>query len=183
MGKEAYVKELPVLDADPSAASSADWHRLYRKGNQLFSLGSIGAPVVFSPRQLVHVSFATRASTTSLTGVMKGFGLLLTPLYSGKIVIIASGTCTNGSNNRGCVIGARYGTGTSPADGGALTGTLVDSSITTQHGGGHILPFTLARPIAALLPLGTQHWFDLSLAANTAGTSAIANTVLTVMEI
>lgn len=115
---------------------------------------------------------AAPAGTLSISGVMMGAGISITPNRTGTVMVVVSGMFGNNTNNGGAVVGLRYGTGTAPVNGAALTGTSVGqnqsytSAASTDQSG-----FAINRIITGLIP-GTAYWFDISLAAITAATTA-----------
>jgi hypothetical protein len=126
---------------------------------------------------------ADPATTTSTTGVMMGLAGSITPGYSGKILIIISGDIDNSTSANGAQVQIRYGTGTAPANGAALTGTTAGSlvkffeSTNTQRNGIH------CNAIVSGLTVSTAYWIDLSLAVTTAGTARIRDISISVIEI
>lgn len=111
--------------------------------------------------------------TTDTTGLMMGLAGAITP-RTGKIVVVISGNGANNTINDGFKVRIRYGTGTAPANGAALTGTAVG---TTAEGTNDIAanaksPFTVVSVITGLTA-GTAYWLDVQLAAVTGGTAAI----------
>lgn len=113
--------------------------------------------------------------TTSLTGVMMGLGQLFTPGFSTRILVHISGLVANSLINDGYTIQVRYGTGTAPANGDALTGTAIGAaqsgtSLIAADKKGFSLPVIITG-----LTIATQYWIDISLAAVTAGTATATN--------
>lgn len=133
------------------------------------------------------------ATTTNITGVMMGLGgvATITPSATGKLSIQIAGDIDNGTGGDGCAIQIRYGTGTAPANGAALTGTTLGSKpIYTQANATGLLglSFTPGRGNFSLsgivngLTIGTVYWIDISLASVTGGTSRIRNITITANE-
>src|SRR5216684_3716471 len=67
--------------------------------------------------------------TASTTGVMMGLATTITPVKSGKLLILVSGDCTDSVISDGCSMQIRFGTGTAPTNGAALTGTAAGSVV------------------------------------------------------
>lgn len=125
--------------------------------------------------------------TTSSAGVMMGLSGSITPHKSGKIQIIVSGNIANNTSGDGAQTQIRYGTGTAPTNGAALTGTtagalakIVNSLLALLvPGSGN---FT-CNAIVSGLTLGTTYWVDLSLARITGGTATISGISISIIEL
>lgn len=126
---------------------------------------------------------ANPTGTTSLVGVMMGLGGVITPVVSGRVLVVVSGTLLNASAIAdGAKTQIYYGTGGAPANGAALTGTAVGGI--PQYVASTTLgkvPFSV-NAIVASLTLGTTYWIDLSLAAITGGTAAQTDVSISAME-
>lgn len=116
---------------------------------------------------------------------MMGLGGLatITPVSTGRVRFMVTGNLTNNTNGDGARVKLAYGTGTAPANADAVTGTVcantaVLSRVTT---GGDTFPFALSC-VASSLPIGTAHWFDLQMQANTGGTAAATNLTMSANE-
>lgn len=123
------------------------------------------------------------SGTTDLTGKMMGLASVVTPTASGKLLVIHTGLFTNSTINDGASVTLRHGTGTAPANGAALTGTIDGNNpqmIATS--GAATQPFTIAWTITGLT-VGTPYWFDFGLSAITGGTAAITNVGVTINEL
>jgi len=129
------------------------------------------------------------ATTSSTVGVMMGLSASITPVLTGKIMIIISGDMDNNTGDDGAQVQMRTGTGTPPINGAALTGTtqggLVKMSVVTSGGGASSVtrvPFSL-NAIVTGLTLNTAVWIDLGLAAITAGTARVRDISISVVEL
>ena len=129
------------------------------------------------------------ATTNSLTGVMMGLSASITPVISGKILIIISGDIDNSIGDAdGSQVQIRTGTGTPPINGDTLTGVaqggLVKMSINTSGGGTSVprVPFSL-NAIQSGLTLNTAVWIDISLASIVAGTSRVRDISMSIIEL
>ena len=131
---------------------------------------------------------ADPTTTTSLTGVMMGLSASITPVVSGKILILVSGDMDNNTDNDGVQVQIRTGTGSIPTNGAALTGNtqggLVKMQL-TRVGNDTILtrvPFSL-NAIEVGLALNTAVWIDISLASITGGTARVRDVSISVVEL
>lgn len=137
----------------------------------------IGAIATYTP--------ADPATTTDTTGLMMGLGstISFTPRKSGNALVVISGDIDNGTASNGSQVQIRFGTGTAPVNGAALTGTvagglvkMVNTDATTP---GRV-PFTLTSVLP--LTVDVANWIDVSLASITGGTSRIRDISASVME-
>jgi hypothetical protein len=115
---------------------------------------------------------------------MMGLAGVITPVRSGKVFVAISGRMNNSTVNNGCSLQIRYGTGASPANGAALTGTTIGGTakLSGTAGAGFFYPFSLSAVITGLI-LGTAIWFDLEQYALTGGTASAANVGLSAFEL
>ena len=121
----------------------------------------------------VNLKVATPTGTASTTLVMLGCGstCTYTPASSGLVLVsvTAYGYCTTAST--GIEVGGRYGTGTAPANGVAVSGTRFGASAESYvrpsaatNTNSEAIAFT---DIITLTP-GTAYWFDLAFATTNA---------------
>jgi len=119
------------------------------------------------------------AATTSIspTLVMAGLGVQITPVASGVLDVRICCIVRNNAVNNGVILRIRYGTGTPPTNGVALTGTASGTGLQSVNGAGGTptVPVTLLSTITGLTQ-GTTYWIDLAYAALTGGTVTL-NTV------
>ena len=118
---------------------------------------------------------------------MMGLSASITPVLSGKIMIIISGDMDNSSGDDGAQVQMRTGTGTPPLNGAALTGTtqggLVKMSVVASVGTVVTrVPFSL-NAIVTGLTLNTAVWIDISLAAIGAGNARVRDISISVVEL
>ena len=152
-------------------------------GNFSFSHAlSLGAAKVHA----LNVAQATPSNptgTTSTTGVMMGLAGAITPTYTGAILIMVSGDITNSTAADGAKVQLRFGTGTTPTNGAALTGTACGGlvQLTPVPAAATKIPFSL-HCIVTGQTLATALWLDVSLAAITGGTASIADLSVTASE-
>jgi hypothetical protein len=119
----------------------------------------------------------TQPSITVATEVMLGLGLVtgfsITPIRTGRIAAIMSGTVTSSTANAQINITGRQATGTASANGAPVTGALWG---TTQHyvikTSADVHGFTVIGG-GVSLPLNMATWFDLSIASPAGGTTTI----------
>lgn len=122
--------------------------------------------------------------TSDATGKMMGLAAAITPTCTGKVVFTVTGTILNATAIAdGGKVQIRYGTGSAPANGDALTGTAVGSlsqyvAATTAEKA----PFSLTARVTGLT-LTTALWIDVGLAAITGGTAAITDVSVTAVEV
>lgn len=148
--------------------------------------------VSYSPLNADHLTTSGTDSnptaTTSTTKVMMGLNKVLTPRKTGNVLIIISGQAANDTGDDGFTFDLRYGTGTAPTNGAALTGTQVGgvvsgscvaSSTTTAV---PVMPFCHHGYVAGLT-INTAYWFDISLAAVTGGTATMTSVNVTIIEL
>lgn len=129
-------------------------------------------------------STANPTGTVSGTGVMMGLGsvFVLTPATSSRVIVHIQGQATNSASSGQVQINVRFGTGTAPTNGVALTGTSTVANQTSAiTGAGYVTPFHLGTVITGLTP-GTAYWFDLGIIA-TAGTGSVQNVSYYAIEI
>ena len=128
------------------------------------------------------------ATTASVIGVMMGLSASITPVVSGKILIIVSGDMDNDSGDDGAQVQIRTGTGSIPTNGAVLTGTtqggLVKMDVNTSGAGNSVtrVPFSL-NAIQSGLTLNTSYWIDISLAAIGAGNARVRDVSISVVEL
>jgi hypothetical protein len=136
---------------------------------------------------LYQATPADPAGTTNTTGVMLGLGASITPQFSGRLMVFISGNLTNstGTAGNGAKVQIRYGTGSAPAAGAALTGTAQGStqqSVLERAVANDLQTFCLQTAITGL-SVSTPVWFDLSIAAVAAGTALAKSLNVSAMEI
>jgi uncharacterized protein DUF5907 len=122
--------------------------------------------------------------TTSTTGVMMGLGSFwrLTPAATGRLWIAAAGNIqTSGAAGTPSVY-LRYGTGTAPANGAAIAGTVLGSQRSASIGtAGWMFPMSHVAILTGLA-IGTAYWFDYQVIAGTGTTATPLTCDFTVFE-
>lgn len=119
-----------------------------------------GAPNVY------QATVATPTATTSNTPVMMGLAGAATPAGSGTVFFQVSGYIYGGNDS--CGEQLRFGTGTAPVNGAALTGTLAGVQVVqlanttgaNSQGG----TFTVGGIVTGLT-VSTTYWFDIGVNA------------------
>lgn len=131
---------------------------------------------------VLQTSPGSPAGTSSATGVMMGLGTTckLTPVYSTRIRVEFMGSVENNTSGNTSSINIRYGTGTAPANGVALTGTALLNTVVAGGTGPQEYPFSIGGIITGLTP-GTAYWLDMSLVASS-NTSTVLNLSCNAME-
>jgi hypothetical protein len=122
-------------------------------------------------------------SSTTPAGVMMGVGstCTLTPTYSTRMRIEFNGNISNSASSSSNTIQVRFGTGSAPANGAALTGTVVGSTYNNQtQTTGVFTPFATSAILTGLTP-GTAVWFDISVGPS-AGTGTASSVTCNAME-
>ncbi|MFN8210522.1 MAG: hypothetical protein U0T33_06100 [Bacteroidales bacterium] len=117
-------------------------------------------------------------------GAMMGLAVSFTPSSSGKVMIIVSGDIDNNTSNSGGQTQIRYGTGSAPANGNALTGTTAGGLVkltSVAAAGNRRYPFS-SNAIVSLTP-GTTYWFDLGVQALTNGTASVNDLSISIVEL
>ena len=136
----------------------------------------------------VQLTPANPTATASTTLVMAGLGTTLTytPLSSGLVLITIGGAYFTNTAAVGVTLAGRYGTGTAPANGAAVTGTrwpgASDSvfGATTAAGAGDPFAFTAVLTLVK----NTAYWFDVALAtANAADAALVTNIACSIAEL
>lgn len=146
------------------------------------------AILTFSPNTpAVQITPADPTGTANTSGLMMGLALPITPQFSGRLLIHVTGNLTNSTATAGdgAKTQIRYGTGSAPANGGALAGTAVGSlqtSVLERATANDLQTFSMSALVTGLT-LGTPVWVDISLAAVVAGTALAKNVNAIAIEI
>lgn len=123
--------------------------------------------------------------TTSTTLVMMGLDKTYTPQSSGNVLVVITGNAGTATAAEAFTVGGRYGTGTAPANGQAVTGSRINQfadSVLTAPVAGAYTAFAFTG-ILNLTP-GTEYWFDLALATgSSADKAAIHNISMAITEL
>jgi hypothetical protein len=124
------------------------------------------------------------AGTTSTTQVMMGLGSVCayTPAGSGLVLAICTGQVQIITAVVAATLAGRYGTGTAPLNGVAVTGTLfggAENQIYRPASIGDPMGFAFTD-LLTLTP-GTAYWFDISLESSGGTAEAEINNVSLVL--
>lgn len=133
----------------------------------------------------VTVSPADPTGTTSATAVMMGLGstATITPARKTVVVFTVMGQMANNTLNDGATVQLRYGTGTAPTNGAAVTGTQGGNSQTsTALVANERSGFCIIARVTGLT-LGTAYWFDVAVNRVTGGTATVTGCTLTAYEV
>jgi hypothetical protein len=123
---------------------------------------------------------ANPTATASLTLVMMGLGSTakITPGSSGKVEINMTGLVGTNTAAVNMTYGGRFGTGTAPVNGAAVSGTRFGSNadfVTRSTVLGQGIPFCLVD-LVTLTP-GTAYWFDIALLTAVGADTAFVSTL------
>lgn len=114
---------------------------------------------------------APTATAATTPGVMAGLAIPFTPTCTGKLRFRLTGNCSTSTAAANIGITGKYGTGTAPVNGAAVSGTsfaqgnLVVRCAVAGNGAG--TPFEIWGQITGLTP-GTAYWIDVAFYTATA---------------
>ncbi|OGY59089.1 MAG: hypothetical protein A3B23_01525 [Candidatus Colwellbacteria bacterium RIFCSPLOWO2_01_FULL_48_10] len=122
---------------------------------------------------------------------MLGLAGSITPANSGQVLIIISGDMDNSGAGNGTQVRIRYGTGTAPANGAALTGTTAGTLQKYVNGdatgiGVTFIPGRVPFSVNAIVPnlaITTAYWVDLEFGAITGGTARVRDVSMSIVEL
>lgn len=134
----------------------------------------------------VQTNGASPTGTASASGVMMGLSSgtsIITPVSTGKISITIKGMVTNNTNTDSCATRIRWGTGSAPANGDALTGTIAGpaSAFTGMVAAAQQAFVDIA--IVSNLSINTPVWIDESLTTPGGGICTIVSVTMVVVEL
>jgi hypothetical protein len=128
------------------------------------------------------------STTVSASTVMMGLGTTCTytPAGTGNVLVNVTGCVTNLTATTSVTPSPRYGTGTAPANGAAVTGTRFGAGIADQAlkppGVGQFAAFAFTA-LLALTP-ATAYWFDVGLSTgNPSDAASMSNVSMTIAEL
>lgn len=173
----------------PAVPASGKTKIFVNSSKQLSQIDDAGVavPLVRSAASVFQSSPANPTGTTDTTGKMMGLAGSITPAQTGRIMITICGNISNSTAAAGDGAKAqiRYGTGSAPANAGALTGTTAGpqvSMLLERATASDPFPFSLTAIVTGLT-VGTAYWIDIALAAVAAGTGIITNLGISAVEI
>lgn len=143
------------------------------------------ATTAYVDRATTHTNTtsASPTGTSSLTAVMMGLAGSITPTRGTKIIIVIAGQMSNNTINDGSTVDIRYGTGSAPTNGAAVTGTLAGIAQTyTSSAANERDGFAQVAKVTGLT-INTAYWIDLSLMAVTGGTSSLTGVSIVAFEV
>jgi hypothetical protein len=180
----ANTLTLPAGTTDFSATGGSNQVVQQTSAGGAFTVGQLGFSNLSGSYASAQSSPANQNTTSVGTFVMAGFAATITPTISGKVLMVISGIMSNGTINDGASIAIRYGTGTAPVNGAALTGTGSGSNnpSITSYTAGQGYPFTCIARVTGLT-LNTAYWVDGIIQALTGGTATFANIGITLLEL
>lgn len=177
-----------TLNVNALGAKTIKYKNANLVGNELRAGGVVTVVYDGTNFQLLGVSYppsyasvsvlpADPAGTGSASGIMLGLGssCVLTPGATGKVRFSISGGVFNNTSNDGAILTLRYGTGTAPVNGAAVTGTIISGVFNTSIAAANNTIGFSFHSIVSGLAIGTACWFDLALAA--VGSGSIAQAV------
>ena len=137
-----------------------------------------GSPASATPAPQLPVISGVVVAPPNITvtaDTMLGLAFGITPVATGRVAAIISGTLTSSTANSQINITGRHGVGVAPANGAAAVGQLW---ATTQH-----YYTSTARDVNGFtvlggnpsLAIGVPVWFDISVASPAGGTTTIAD--------
>lgn len=142
-----------------------------------------------TPPPAVSSYFPASPTAIAVTGpLMAGLGgvIAFTPITTGKIRVVISGTAGSTTSAATVNLWGRYGTGTAPVNGAALVGTGFHQSFMFIHpviaSGVGTIPFTLMDVISGLT-LNTPIWVDVAIGASSGGPGVISSLGVTIEEV
>ncbi len=137
-----------------------------------------------TPPAIGSGSVASPVGTASATGVMMGLGstFTFTPTAGTRCIVTMVGY-GSGSNISTINIGSRYGTGTAPVNGAAITGTVGSLALSGYLAAAFASVSFCHSFIVTGLVVGTAYWVDLSLANVNSISSTVNNITFTAHEI
>lgn len=134
------------------------------------------------PKAAITSTPGDPTGTTSATAVMMGLAGTITPTTGIRAHFAAMGQMANSVISDGATVQLRYGTGTAPTNGAAVTGTQVGAAQTmTSLVAAMRSGFSIGGSVSGLAP-GTAYWFDIAILAVTAGTATVTGVTLDAYE-
>jgi hypothetical protein len=139
--------------------------------------GVTGADPAPGKPAVVTVTPSNPSTNATTSYLMMGLGAsaTITPVVTGRVLFMITGTCGNGTINSLAGLKLAYGTGTAPSNGAAATGTVIGNTLTFSAPTSSNIqsPFCLTAIVTGLT-LSTAYWFDAQLAALVSGTATLS---------
>ena len=114
------------------------------------------------------------------TTLMLGLAGSITPSQSGKCLIIISGEIISDTTSVNTNLNIRTGTGATPANGDAVSGTLELLESRRMSSATLRVPFALS--VISSLTRGTMYWVDMAAGNNGAGNVQLFNVSISIIE-
>lgn len=157
-----------ALYLNTNTAASPTWSPL--------SVGAGGAQAA-----AVSSTPANPTQTSSATYVMMGLAGSITPKFTGRVLLMASGNVT-ATNAQTATAQLSVGTGTAPVNGAAVTGTQGGNQVTFTGLTGALTGDYDSQWLFTGLTLGTAVWLDIALKSSS-GNVSLTNLALTAIEV
>lgn len=145
-----------------------------------------GTQAATIPARTFHQSTYSNPTGAGTTELMMGFNATIAPANLTRLFVSLAGYQTNSGAtiNDGVNCRLRYGTGTPPANGDAVSGTIIGNRSRSIMVRNTADPFNFEiHGIISGLSIGTSYWLDASVNAITGGTGQIWNLSLSAFEI
>ena len=136
---------------------------------------------VYTPN-VYQGSLKNPSATTSTSLVMMGMAGSFTPSSTGDVFFTVSGSLLNINSNHTCNLSFYYGTGATPSNGVAQSGTQIGAPVAITVGTGGSYPFS-CMGIVTGLTLSTAYWLDVALSGTSGSTVSVVNAAITAFEI
>jgi hypothetical protein len=147
----------------PSATSAGSLGQLL--------VGTAGAPTFKTPASYSSNAFSNPTGTNNTTGLMMGLGAQgasITPTFSGRVLLIYTGTLASNSGTAySHTVYLYLGTGAAPSNGAALTGSLVNSQ--GLYFNSSVQMGISVVEVVTGLTVGTTYWLDIALKSGNSG--------------
>ena len=131
------------------------------------------------------VARSATGHTTNTTGKMFGLARTLTPVTSGDVMVIVTGTAYPDTAGDGGTVTIYHGSGSAPAYDAALTGTaMTTDEVTVQNPSADTIkvPFCATSLITGLT-LSTARWFDIALKSTSGGDITLTDVTIVLVEV
>lgn len=152
----------------PNGSAAGEWTRL---------------PLIPQAASRAHNQPTNPPGVASVTPVMMGVPMAVTPTLTGAFLILLSGNISLQEDNAGCSIFGQIGTGALPVFGQAIRGTTFGQVNYTDLGpnNGLIVPF-IVQAYTTGATVGNPLWIDYAVSV-TNGAAALATESMTAIEL
>jgi hypothetical protein len=122
--------------------------------------------------------------TNSATGKMMGLAGTITPVITGRVLIIVSGTVANDTINKANSMMIHTGTGAAPANGDAPAGTGRGiTRLTGAHTAQNEEKAFVLQALVTGLDLNEAIWIDVHLISVAGGIASLTNLTISAIEL